>query len=293
MWKSELRNCPDLEYAMYRRGAPSKDYEAWVDRIEEEPWFVALRELVEHQGQWWVGTEQELIEQLKRRTGEEVSASEDFPSTLDRLKDYAWVAGEAFTRVDIDILDYELAKTYGTGGFDAPGWGPEAPILIFQDNSVLRPDYIWALGKVLERWDPFVLGLFLFASNERLGNGRWWEGTTPEFVEALRWQRPDQDSVPDYISECFRPARSTSPLPEYEDPGEYARLMRPLSAEDCEAFVERMRKIMPYLEEIGIRVRIESHPNELGSLEYVAGPRDWRQVRWVVRAPRWLRTWHL
>ena len=67
MWKSRLRNCPDLDFAMYRRGAPSKEYEDWVSKIAEERWFAALEELVKHQGQWWVGTEQELIEQLKRR----------------------------------------------------------------------------------------------------------------------------------------------------------------------------------------------------------------------------------
>jgi hypothetical protein len=137
MWTSELRNCPDLDYAMYRRGTPTAEFDAWVDRIAREPWFVALRELVEHSGRWWVGTPEELIEQLKRRAGEEVSKSPDFPSDLDRLKDYAWIAGEAFTRVDIDLLDYELAKTYGTDEFDAPGWGPEVRILIFQDNAAL------------------------------------------------------------------------------------------------------------------------------------------------------------
>jgi hypothetical protein len=213
MWKSELRNCPDLEYAMYGRGAPSKEYEAWVDRIAEEPWFFALRELVEHQGQWWVGTEQELIEQLKGRVGEEASASEDFPSILDRLKDYAWVAGEAFTRLDIDILDYELAKTYSTDEFDAPGWGPEAPILIFQDNSVLRPDYIWTLGKVLERWDPFVLALFLFASHESLGNGRWWQGTIPSSSKPCVGSVPTRRASPTTSRSAFVPRGALAPSP--------------------------------------------------------------------------------
>jgi hypothetical protein len=293
VWKSELRNCPNLEYAMYRRGAPSKEYEEWVDRIAEEPWFIALIELVKHQGQWWVGTWQELIRQLRRRAGEEASACEDFPSTLDRLKDYAWVASDAFTRADIDFLDYELAEAYGTDEFDAPGWGPQAPVLIFRDNSVLRPDYIWTLGKVLERWDPFLLAVFLFVSNEGLGNGRCWEGTTPQFVEALSRQRPDQESVPNYISKCFRPAGSASPLPEYEDTEEEARLLRRRALMDYEAFVDRIRKNVPFLESIGIRVRMELHPSEVGSSANLVTRRDWKQAQWVVRAPRWLRSWHL
>ena len=212
---------------------------------------------------------------------------------MDRLKDYAWIASDAFTRVDIDILDYELAKTYSTDEFDAPGWGPQAPILIFQDNSVLRPDYICTLGKVLECWDPFLLALFLFASNERMGNGRWWEGTTPQFVEAVRLQRPHQESVPDYILEGFRPTEAISPLPEYENDEEEARLMRPETPEDYEAFVQHIRECMPFMESIGIRARIELHPSEVGLFEDVVDLRDWRQVRWVVRAPRWFRTWHL
>jgi hypothetical protein len=149
------------------------------------------------------------------------------------------------------------------------------------------------VDKVLERWDRFLLSLFLFASNEKLGNGRWWEGTTPQFVEAVRRQRPDQESVPDYISEYFRPADAISPLPKYEDAEEYVRLMRPRSTEDYEAFAGRMRKSMPFLEEIGIRVRVELHPCEIGLLEDVGGQRYWERVRWVVRAPRWFRTWHV
>ncbi len=71
-------------------------------------------------------------------------------------------------------------------------------------------------------------------------------------------------------------------------------MLRPHSNEDYEAFVERMRKSMPFLEEIGIRVRIESHPNEVGTPEDVlADYRDWEWVRWVVRAPLWSRSEYL
>lgn len=258
-----------------------------------EPWLVALQELVEPEG-WWVGSEKELTEELVRRAGKEASESEGFPSTLDELGERTWTASEVFARADIDVLDYNLmVRTFGVDGIDAPGWGPETAALVYRGDCVFQPDYIYTLGKVLERWDPFLLALFLFASNGRLGNGRWWEGTTPEFVEAVRRQRPDQESVPDYISECFRPARSISPLPEYEDAEEKARLLWPLSPEDYEAFAKRMRKSIPFLESIGIRARIELHPNEVGLFEDVVRLRDWVQVRWVVRAPRWFRTWHL
>ena len=90
--------------------------------------------------------------------------------------------------------------------------------------------------------------------------------------------------------QIFRPTDAISTLPEYEDEEEEAKLLEPSSPL---AFVERLREAMPFLEEIGIGVRIELHPHEVGLPEDTAGQRDWGQVRWIVRVPRWARTWHL
>ncbi len=252
----------------------------------------AVQQLIEPEG-WWVGGEEELIEGLKERAGNEVSKSDGFPSTLDQLEEYRWMDREAFATADLDIVDYRRVSWDDIDAFDAPGWSEENPVLVYKGDCVFRYDYHTALGKVLELWDPFALALFLFTLNEELGNGRSWEGTTPELATVMRQYHGDHTDIPEWLLEMYRPPWATGSLPEYENARESSRLLWPKSPEDYKAFADRTRKSVPFLEEIGIRVRIELHPSEVGSLEVVVGPKDWRQVRWVVRAPRWYRNEYL
>ena len=261
-------------------------------KIEKEPLFRAFRELTEPTG-CWVGTKDQVMREVKAQVGKEVSASSDFPSSPAQVLEYVDLARAPFAKLGLEVMDYATCQydydyfcddicchdsdcTEAQEGIDAPGWSHESPILIQRNEAAVRPYYINALNAVQEHGDPFVLAIFLFASSERLGNGRRWTGTTSELLEALRRQRLDRESA------------IIGTLPGWEDLGEYERLMRPDSSKDYEAFAERMRESMPFLESLRIRIWIEERPSE-----YVSGERDWEQVRWVMEAPRWYRTHHI
>jgi hypothetical protein len=253
----------------------------------------ALQELVEPEG-WWAGSEEKLITELRTWAGEEPSASEGFHTSLGKLEECMWVASEVFARAGLDIVDYRQVSWDDIDAFDAPSWSEENPVLVYKGDCVFRYDYHTALGKVLELWDPFPLALFLFTLNEELGNGRSWEGTMPELATVMRQYHGYHADIPEWLLEMYRPPWATGSLPKYENAEASSRLLWPNSSEDYEAFAERMRKSVPFLEEIGIRVRFEEHPCEVRIPEdALAGHRDWERVRWVVRAPLWSRSEYL
>ena len=49
---------------------PGREIEEWIDAITRRPWFAALKSLP-GEGGFWIGTEEELIEELKARMLEE------------------------------------------------------------------------------------------------------------------------------------------------------------------------------------------------------------------------------
>ncbi len=65
MWKSVIRNCPDPDFDP-NQGVLTEAYKDWLQKIEKEPLIRGFQELAEPTG-WWVGTEEELIEELKAR----------------------------------------------------------------------------------------------------------------------------------------------------------------------------------------------------------------------------------
>ncbi|MDP9437239.1 MAG: hypothetical protein M3P49_00585, partial [Actinomycetota bacterium] len=100
-WKSEIRSGPDPMEAQYS-GSDSAwaEYKEWLERVMREPWVHALESLVRWSG-LWVGTEGELVRELRARAGREAAASEDFPSSLERLDRYMSIAEDGFHERDI------------------------------------------------------------------------------------------------------------------------------------------------------------------------------------------------
>src|SRR4051812_41184269 len=96
MWKSIINTDP-LE--------GEEGYTQWLDEVMREPWVEALWDLVQADGVW-VGTEEQLIQELKLRVGREVAESEDFPSSLERLIDYQGYAIDGFLSSGLGIFDY-------------------------------------------------------------------------------------------------------------------------------------------------------------------------------------------
>jgi hypothetical protein len=280
------------------RGVRAREQRGGIPKMESkannyEPLANALQELIEPEG-WWIGDEGRLIEELRTRVGDETSVSGGFPTSLEELEEHLRDVSDAPTKVNLYIDDYRSLSWEHIDAFDAPGWSEESPILVYRMDRVLPNDYHNDLGKVLERWDPFPLSLFLFALNEELGNGRSWQGTTPELAAAMRQYHGDYTEVPEWFSEIYQPSWAADPLPVYETAQEYASLMWPASEEDYEAFAKRMMESVSVLEEAHIRVRAEEYPSETKSpKDPVTGDENWEQVRWEVRAPLWFRSEYL
>ena len=67
---------PDEQLHDYRveDAAPGRVIDEWIDAITRRPWFVALKGLPGEAG-LWVGTEEDLMEELIKRTVQEQATS--------------------------------------------------------------------------------------------------------------------------------------------------------------------------------------------------------------------------
>ncbi len=81
MWKSVIWDEPEEQD---EQGNANPLYEEWFEEVLREPWFVALQDLVKWTGAW-VGTEEQLMEEIRLRVDREVWEFEDFPSDFRKL----------------------------------------------------------------------------------------------------------------------------------------------------------------------------------------------------------------
>jgi hypothetical protein len=88
MWKSAINSGPNPD---------EEGYAEWLDEVMQEPWVLALEELVKWSGVW-TGTGEQLIRELKARVGKEVRESKDFPSSLEQLFRYMDCAIDGISR---------------------------------------------------------------------------------------------------------------------------------------------------------------------------------------------------
>src|SRR5215204_5760970 len=153
MWKSVIRDFPEEQD---EQGNANLLYNEWVEALREEPWFVALRDLVKWSGTW-VGTEEELMGELRLRVDREVWESEDFPSEPQKLMKYYEIIYFARSGLNLEIFDYSELKKKDLEEFDVPGWGPEAPILVEQDSAGRKPFFNDVLFKLAKYENPLLL----------------------------------------------------------------------------------------------------------------------------------------
>jgi hypothetical protein len=268
------------------RDGRGSDPQTWRDG----PWLAALLRLVEKDA--WVGTEGQLLDELKAPSVEGVYRSGASPRTLDELHTYIASDRRVFGQLDLDVLDYRDVSddslkywreevTYLPGG---SGWGLEDPMLVCRRSLVPAGEYYWALGRILKHWDPFSLSLLLFTErDDNFGPAGRWIGPSFVLVNILRRHYPTFENVPYEIVSLADPPGARGCLPDYENIHEYGRLFEPLPSDDYSPFNERMLASVPMLREIGVRVRQvdRSEAQEAGE------PTAPSRTEWIVEAPRW------
>ena len=281
-WKSEIRNGPDRMEAQYSDSVWA-EYEEWRERVMREPWVLALEGLVKWAGVW-VGTEEELVGELKVRAGREVGRSEDFPSTLEQLITYVHTAEDGFFERKLGVLDFRELTEEDRDDFDVPGWGPEAPVLVSQGDAAYRPNYWTALITLLGYWHPVPVAVLTFTASRGFANERVRSYTTEDFAKALRKYYLTMFNVPMVFLDMTRPEGvegidpSPSSLPWY--------MMDPRGAEDHRAFEGEMRKWAPILREVGIGLTWERRASPPGvPASFGKGRRT--KTWWTVEAPYW------
>jgi hypothetical protein len=134
----------------------------------------------------WVGTEERFFEELRMRVGREVASSPDFPSSAEQLKLYQSIAIDGFFARPLQFLLHWDLSEEDLDDFDAPGWGPDAPILLFRGDAAHRPNYWQAMCKLLDRRDALALNVLMFTGKDRhFRKSRRWTGTTAELLKKL------------------------------------------------------------------------------------------------------------
>ena len=172
--------------------------EAWIERIVQEPWVAGLLRLVAKDA--WVGTEEQLLDELKVSSVEGEYRSGDILNSLKELHTYIASARGVFDELDLDVLDYRDVSgdslrywreevTYLPG---ASKWSQKSPMLVCRRSRVPAGEYYWALRKVLKHWDPFPLSLLLFTESDvNFGPAGKWIGPSFVLVNILRRYYPD------------------------------------------------------------------------------------------------------
>jgi hypothetical protein len=248
-WKSVIYEAPDQE-ELRDSDPTSTAYPDWVYEVMEEPWVRGLEDLVKWTGVWF-GSEERLFEELKMRAGKEVSASPDFPSSLEQLNEYIDIAIDGFCMKNLKFLDYRETSEEDREDFDVPGWGPEAPLLVWVGDAAERPDYWKAMYDLLCYRHPLPVNILVFTDRARdFRKWRRWRGTTTELVEKLSKYTPlTIRNVPIFMANLFRPEEKHRDYVLYPDVFPYDPLdvINLLTREDYLLFHKRMRKWAPIL----------------------------------------------
>jgi len=175
MWKSMIRDYPEEQD---EQGNTNPLHDEWVETLLEEPWFVALQDLVKWTGTW-AGSEEELMKEIKLRVNREVWESEDFPADPKKLMEYYGILFCA-SPSSLNILDYRELKKEDVEDFDVPGWGPAAPILVERGRTGLRLSHEDARYTLLCKYrSPLPLAVLEFTSDRYKFNKkrRIWSGS--------------------------------------------------------------------------------------------------------------------
>jgi hypothetical protein len=286
-WRSLINDFPDEENW---EGDPlPMNYLEWLGKVMQEPWVEALWSLVQWSGVW-VGTEAELIRELKMRVDKEVSTSPDFPSSLERLMAYQDYAIDGFLTSRLGILDFRELTEEDLEDFDVPGWGPDATVLVKAGDACYRPDFWDVQFKLLKYWHPFPVGVFMFTDSKKFPKQRTWHGTSKELSQELMKHYPTYRNIPWLPLDRARPegVDDIDPWPGFATEEELAAMDNLGGTEGPLVFYKLMRKWAPILKE---EARIEiSWQKRRGSpqLPETFYPEDVPlKTYWTIQAPRW------
>jgi hypothetical protein len=283
-WRSAINEMPDLQY-LETFEPNSTEYEDWLEKVMAEPWVAALEELIRWTG-LWVGSEENLLGELKMRVGKEVSASPDFPSSYEQLDEYIRIAIEGFQMKELEVMDYRELTEEDLEDFDVPGWGPEAPIVVFDDDAARCLDYWRAMCRFLTYEQALPLAVLIFTGEDKhFRKERTWTGTTKGLIKKLRKHRPHVGpAVPFRLARYFG-TRDDGSFDYWFMEDSFNS--EPIDNEDYLEVAKLMRNWASILEEEArIKVRWEKRTFSARSPE--ASKIDQRhRTYWTIEAPRW------
>ena len=246
---------------------PGREIEEWIDAITRRPWFVALNSLPEDRG-LWVGTEDELLEELKERIGPEATLSEDFPSSASEIIEPPKGVEFAMRQEQLSIMDYRRMSKKIREDYYGPGWGRSAPIMIGRGLAGRKPYHEAAAYLMTTKYRNPLAALvveFTYHHHKFTRNNREWWGRTRELAEQLSIRYMDEV---DFIE-----SRRNKKLEEA------LKLKR---LEDFRRFCGQMRTCAHILKDVGVRVSWEKFRSRKREKD-----EEYSYTLWTIEAPHW------
>jgi hypothetical protein len=248
---------------------PGREIDEWIDAIISKPWFAALKGLPGDRG-LWVGTEEDLMEELRKRTvevqaGDVDVASEEFPSSAREIIEPPQDVDWAMRKERLSITDYRTMEKELRENYDVPTWGRKAPILLQQGLAGLRPSRDGALHRLSLYGNPLAASVvvFTYIDSKFKGKDRQWSGSTAELAQQL----------------SFYPVRISNDMERHEQIWKILRLER---RADRRRFSAMMKTCAYILKDVGVKV----------SRERITGRKPltdekYTYTRWTIEAPHW------
>ncbi len=247
-----------------------REIEEWIDAITRRPWFVALNSLPGDRG-LWVGTEDELLEELKERVGPEATLSEDFPSSASEIIEPPQDVEFAMRQEQLSIMDYRQMTKKIREDYYGPGWGPSAPIMIGRGLAGRKPYHEAAAYLMTTKYRNPLAALvveFTYHGHKFTRNNREWSGRTGKLAEQLSIRYMDEVA--------FIDSRRNKELEE---------ALELECLEDFRRFCGQMRTCAFILKDVGVRVSWEKfRSRKLHTDE------EYSYTLWTIEAPHWMKT---
>jgi hypothetical protein len=257
---------PDEQLHDYRveDAAPGREIDEWIDAIISKPWFAALKSLPGDRG-LWVGTEDELMEELKERVSPDAALSEEFPSSAREIIEPPQDVDWAMRKEHLSITDYRTMEKELRENYDVPEWGRKAPILLQRGLAGLRPSRDGALHRLSQYGNLLAASVvvFTYIDSKFKRRERSWSGSTAELAQQL----------------SFYPVRINDDMERHEQIWKVLRLER---RADRRRFSAMMRTCAYILKDVGVKVtwkRITGR-NRVTDEKYT-------YTRWTIEAPHW------
>jgi hypothetical protein len=216
----------------------------------------------------WVGTEDELLEELKERIGPEATLSEDFPSSASEILEPPKDVEFAMRKEQLSIMDYRQMSKKIREDYYGPGWGRSAPIMIGRGLAGRKPYHEAAAYRMTTKYRNPLAALvveFTYHGHKFTRNNREWSGRTGKLAEQLSICYMDEVT--------FKGSRRNKELEE---------ALKLEYLEDFRRFCGQMRTCAFLLKDVGVKVSWEKHVGQR-----VATDEKYTFTWWTIEAPRW------